>query len=181
MVFFNEYFQGVAEVELLGFSSKNPRYIPKEYLDQEVFTIFRTCHSYGDWVILSAMPRLIKQKYPNSKVIIPSPDCILKYFSPSNWKNKHDNPFNNVIEVFANNPYVDGMIDEIPKNFPVYHDHFRLYEENNPHIPLVKQMLSFWRFSEEEMQDCEPELYWSKEEIDQGNNIIKNLFEGKEF
>lgn len=181
MIQYNEYFQSTYEVSKLGYSSNNSYFIPKEYLEHKQFIIFRTCHSYGDWVILSAMPRLIKQKYPDCTVVIPSPNCISKYFNPNQWKNKHENPFNNVIEIFANNPYVDGMIDEIPIGIPVYHDHFRIYDNDNPNIPLIKQMLKFWRFEDYEMIDCQPELYWNSEEIKIGDSIIKKIFNSKEF
>jgi hypothetical protein len=181
MILFNEYFQSVEEVGRLGFPNTSSPTIPLEYLKNKQFILFRTCHSYGDWVILSAMPRLLKQKYPDCIVVIPSPDCISKYFSPSSWHYKHNNPFNNVVEVFKNNPYVDGMIDEIPQGMPIYHDHFRIYDPNNADIPLIKQMLKFWRFEDHEIEDCLPELYWDEEEQQIGDTIIKQLFDGKPF
>jgi hypothetical protein len=181
MIQYNEYFQSIAEVQKLGFSDTLDIRIPIEYLDNQQFILFRTCHSYGDWVILSSMPRLLKQKYPNCTVIIPSPECISKYFSPDTWLYRHANPFNNVIEIFKNNPYVDGMIDYIPQGIPIYHDHFRIYNENNADIPLIQQMLKFWRFEDHEMEDCQPELYWDKEEIAEGDNIIKQFFKNKPF
>jgi hypothetical protein len=181
MIQYNEYLQPVSSVSRLGFNESSEECIPLWYLNNGIFIIFRTCHSYGDWVILSAMPRLLKQKYPNCTVIIPSPNCISKFFRPEQWMNKHENPFNNVIEIFENNPYVDGMIDEIPAGMPLYHDHFRIYNEANPNIPLIKQMLKFWRFNEHEMTNCEPELYWSYEEKMQGDTIINNLFGTNDF
>lgn len=176
MIQSNEFFRPLKNVTRLGYPNTDPVYIPENYLYEGTFVIFRTCHSYGDWVILSAMPRLLKQKYPNCTVVIPSPSCLEKYFSPDPWKNKHENPFNNVIEIFTNNPYVDGMIDDIPNNIPIYHDHFRIYDESEPDIPLVKQMLKFWRFEEHEIDNCEPELYWTDEEKTQGELIVDNLF-----
>lgn len=181
MIFLNEYFQSIAEVSKLGFPNTSDIRIPNEYLDNQKFILFRTCHSYGDWVLISAIPRLLKQKYPNCIVVIPSPKCISNYFSPNNWHHKHENPFNNVIEIFKNNPYVDGMIDELPEGMPVYHDHFRIYDENNSSIPISRQMLKFWGFTDEEMEDCQPELYWDDEEITSGNSIIKKLFGSDEF
>jgi hypothetical protein len=172
---------GIAEVSKLGLSSVNPSYIPEEYLRNKQFLIFRTCHSYGDWVILSAMPRLLKQKYPDCTVIIPSPECIAKFFNPIQWMNKHESPFNNVLEIFANNPYVDGMVDDIPKGIPIYHDHFRIYDIDNPNTPLIQQMLKFWRFKDHEIVDCEPELYWTSDETAHGDLIIDNLFGVNDF
>ena len=57
-----------AEVDRLGFSIDNPSYIPDEYLEQENFIILRTCHWLGDWGIISAFPKKLKEKYPNCKV-----------------------------------------------------------------------------------------------------------------
>lgn len=182
MVQYNEYLQSISEVQKLGFpDTLNNIRIPLEYLEQKQFILFRTCHSYGDWVILSAMPRLLKQKYPDCVVVIPSPECIAKYFSPNSWLYRHKNPFNNVIEIFKNNPYVDGMIDYIPNEIPIYHDHFRLYNEQNIDIPLIQQMLKFWRFEDHEMEDCQPELYWDDEEKEIGDNTIKELFKNENF
>ena len=59
----------VADVKTLGFEAD---VIPDEYLKNEIFTVMRTCHGIGDWGIISAMPRLLKQKYPNCKVYLPS-------------------------------------------------------------------------------------------------------------
>jgi hypothetical protein len=176
MIQYNEYFQGIAEVKKLGFPDISDIRIPLDYLENKQFLIFRTCHSYGDWVILSSMPRLLKQKYPDCTIIIPSPECISRYFSPESWANKHSNPFNNIIEIFKNNPYIDGMIDEIPQGMPIYHDHFRIYNEQNADIPLVQQMLKFWRFEDNEMEDCQPELYWDNEEKKAGDELIKQYF-----
>lgn len=181
MVQYNEYFGFAGNVERLGYSNTTESRIPLEYLEDKQFILFRTCHSYGDWVILSAMPRLLKQKYPDCTVVIPSPECIRKFFNPNQWMNKHENPFNNVIEIFKNNPWVDGMVDEIPQGMPVYHDHFRIYDESNPNIPLIQQMLKFWRFEDNEMQDCQPELYWDSKEQQIGDALIQATFENKEF
>lgn len=181
MIFLNEYFQSIAEVSKLGFPNTSDIRIPNEYLDNQKFILFRTCHSYGDWVLISAIPRLLKQKYPNCIVVIPSPKCISNYFSPNNWHHKHENPFNNVIEIFKNNPYVDGMIDELPEGMPVYHDHFRIYNEKNLAIPIAQQILKFWQFTDEEMEDCEPELYWSDEEKKIGDFIISKYFGNNDF
>ena len=59
-------------VESLGFEQNENTFIPDEYLKNEHFIIMRTCHGIGDWGIISAMPRLLKQKYPNCKVYLPS-------------------------------------------------------------------------------------------------------------
>jgi len=176
MIQYNEFFQGSSETLKLGFPNDSNTRIHLDYLENKQFTLFRTCHSYGDWVILSAMPRLLKEKYPDCIVAIPSPECIGKHFSPDPWLYKHSNPFNNVVEIFKNNPYVDGMIDEIPYSMPIYHDHFRVYDPKNADIPLIQQMLKFWRFEDREMEDCQPELYWDEEEKKLGDEIITQVF-----
>ena len=56
------------ERDTLGFDVSDPSYIPDNYLDNQEFLVMRTCHGLGDWVIMSAMPRLLKEKYPNCKV-----------------------------------------------------------------------------------------------------------------
>ena len=78
------------EVAKLGFNKVSPLV---DY-HNEVFIIFRNCHGIGDWGIVSAMPRLIKQKYPNSTVVYPSKELLSKLFNPSQWGNWSD-PFNN--------------------------------------------------------------------------------------
>ena len=55
------------EVENLGFEESEGLRIPDEYLDKQEFTILRTAWGIGDWGIISAMPRLLKTKYPDSK------------------------------------------------------------------------------------------------------------------
>lgn len=161
----------IYETDTLGFPIEDAYYIPNEYLDARKFIVFRTCHSIGDWGIISAFPRLLKQKYPDCKVYIPSTKLLEEMYrgfkSWSHWSN----PYQNAGLVFKNNPYVDGYIDNI--NDEVFHDHYRIYDKNNIEIPLIQQMLNFWQFTKEEMEDYLPDLYFSKEEIDLGDSIIK--------
>ena len=55
----------VSEVESLGFEEAEGMRIPDDYLDRGQFVIMRGCEGIGDWGIISAMPRLLKEKYPN--------------------------------------------------------------------------------------------------------------------
>jgi hypothetical protein len=161
----------IFETPHLGFPIEDPSFISDEYLDKKEFIVFRTCHSIGDWGIISAMPKLLKQKYPDCKVYVPSTKLISKMFGRfSNW-NHWNNPFENAELVFKNNPYVDEFIDDI--NDEVFHDHYRIYDPNNIEVPLIIQMLKFWQFTDEETQDHLPELYFSPEEINIGNKIIE--------
>jgi len=167
------------ETDKLGFSMKDPSYVPDEYLKNKEFIVMRTCHGVGDWGILSAMPRLLKQKYPNCRVYIPSQKLLKKMFGkPTSWK-WWSNPYKNVNVIFDNNPYVDGFVDDISGD--IFHDHYRIYDDDDTDIPLVNQMLKFWQFTEDEMEDSRPELYWSDKEIELGDKIIKEYVGDKEF
>ena len=160
----------VKEVENLGFEESEGFRIPDEYLQQQSFTILRTAWGIGDWGIISAMPRLLKQKYPNCKVYIPSKALIKKIFNVDT---------NIAYDIFKNNPYVDEFKDEIEGE--IFHDHYRIYNLNKPNIPLVEQILKFWQFNKNDYEDSQPELYWSKEEQELGDKIIKKYVGNKEF
>jgi hypothetical protein len=154
------------EVAKLGFNKVSPLV----NYHNEVFIIFRNCHGIGDWGIVSAMPRLIKQKYPNSTVVYPSKELLSKLFNPSQWGNWSD-PFNNPGLIFKNNPYVDGEVDSIPGE--VFTDHYRIFDEDNMFIPLPEQMLKLYGFENSEIEDSCPELYFNSYEDIQRLNITK--------
>tara|TARA_Y100000310_G_scaffold231004_1_gene233527 strand:+ start:723 stop:1655 length:933 start_codon:yes stop_codon:yes gene_type:complete len=152
--------------EHLGFSSDDPFYIPDEYLDNLEFVVMRTCHGIGDWVLLSSMPRLLKQKYPHCKVYIPSKVMLEKVFG--NMLNSWGyNTFKaNIVPeiVFKNNPYVDGFVDK--NGSEIFHDHYKIFDKNKDEIPLIEQMLKFWQFTEDELQDTSPDFYPTDKEHD---------------
>lgn len=160
----------VEETDTLGFDKSEGLRIPDEYLDKQKFMVMKAANGIGDWGIVTAMPRLLKEKYPDCKVVVPSKKLLKKLFGQ-----EHDN----VHVTFDNNPYVDEFVDEI--NGEVFHDHYRIYDKDNPNIPLVKQMLTFWQFDEEQMKDSQPEMYWSDEEKELGNAIINEYVGNKEF
>ena len=81
--------------------------------------------------------------------------------------------------IFKNNPYVDGFREQIGGE--VFHDHYRIYDKDNTDIPLLKQMLKFWQFTDEEMSDSQPEMYWSDDEKMFGDKIILEHIKGGEF
>ena len=177
MIFFrnvNDKLYRVDEVNKLGFPNTNPSYIPDEYLEKQIFTIFRTCLGIGDWGVISAMPRLLKEKYPNCVVQIPSETLIKSLLEPyaSEWLKSWENPYKTMEYIFRNNPYVDAFVDTVMDE--VFHDHYRIYDEKNEDIPLVEQMLKFWQFSSDEYNDSAPELYFSDEEKELGESIIKS-------
>jgi hypothetical protein len=71
--------------------------------------------------------------------------------------------------------YKDYIIGEI------FHDHYRIYDKNNKAIPLTKQMLKFWQFEENEYQDYYPDLYFSDEEMEIGDDIINRFAGNSDF
>ena len=170
----------VGEVEKLGFENAEGLRIPDEYLERKEFTVMRTAHGVGDWGIISAMPKLLKKKYPDCKVYVPSVKLLEKLFGhhKDNW-GTWENPFLNVEYIFKNNPYVDGFKDYIIGE--VFHDHYRIYDKSKKDIPLTKQMLKFWQFEESEYEDYYPELYFSDEEKQIGDDIIYRLVGDKDF
>ena len=152
--------------ENLGFNVNNPLFIPDDYLNNQKFLVMRTCHGLGDWVILSAMPRLLKEKYPNCKVYLPSKKLLQNIFGDmlKTWGYGTFDAGDVVKNVFLNNPYVDGFVDEYGDE--VFHDHYRIFDESNDKIPLVKQMLKFWQFEDGEMIDTTPDFYPTEEEVE---------------
>ena len=159
----------IKETDTLGFEKSEGLRIPDEYLDKQEFMVMRTAHGIGDWGIISAMPRLLKEKYSDCRVVVPSKKLLKKLFGQDH---------NNVHVVFDNNPFVDEFVDEIDGE--VFHDHYRIYDKNNSDIPLIKQMLEFWQFEDKEVMDSQPELYWSFEEEKLGQSIINEyVYEDK--
>ena len=168
----------VGEVNRLGFEESEGLRIPDEYLDKLQFMVMRGAQGLGDWGIVSAMPRLLKQKYPTCKVYIPSPLFLSNLFNQPN-ESTWQNPYENVYNVFKGNPYIDGFKDFMLGE--VFHDHYRIYDKNKKDIPLIKQMLKFWQFNDDEIKDYHPDLYFTKEEKQFGDEIIKEFLGDKEF
>jgi len=167
-------------VERLGYNIMFPKYIPNSYLDNQEFVIFRTCLGLGDIGLMSAMPRLLKEKYPNCKIYIPSSELVLRVFKGFIARWRHwPFPQMNFYQIFKNNPYIDGETDFIPGM--IYHDHYRIYNDNVKDEPLLKQILRYWRFDDNESADYLPELYFSNEEKAQGDNFIREHFSNNSF
>lgn len=164
----------LGSVKELGFSIKTPMYIPDEYLEKQEFVIMRSCFGIGDWGIISNFPKKIKQKYPNSKVYIPSKKLLESIFGKRELFN---NTYDTVLSLFDNNPYVDGKIDSVQGD--IFHDHYRIYDDENINEPLLKQILRFWKIDDH--TDLQPSLYFSKEEIELGNKIIKEHVGNNDF
>ena len=157
----------IKDTENLGFEESEGLRIPDEYLKQKKFMVLRASDGIGDWGIISAIPRLLKQKFPDCQVLVPTKSYL---------KNLFGKDHNNVHVIFNNNPYVDEFVDEVSGE--VFHDHYRIYDKNKTDIPLAKQMLKFWQFTDNEMSDCQPEMYWSDEEKEFGDKIINRYVDG---
>lgn len=172
---YNNQVHSIGEVDKLGFSQDDPSFIPDEYLQQKDFVILRTCFGLGDWGIISAFPRKLKEAYPDCKVWIPSPELLRKMFGhlEKNWSSWSD-PFRVVHTIFDNNPYVDGFIDSFEDD--VFNDHYRIYKGDED-CPLIEQMLRFWQF--DDFSNIDPELYWTDEEKHLAKDIIKNHCDGE--
>ena len=150
--------------ENIGFSVNDAMYIPDEYLENKNFMVMRTCHGIGDWVLLSGMPRLLKEKYPDCKVYVPSSVMLKNIFGEmlNNWGYGTFDASKISEIVFESNPYIDGFVDEIDGE--IFHDHYKIFDESNDKVPLLKQMLMFWQFKDDEMLDTTPDFYPSEEE-----------------
>jgi len=171
---YNNQVYSVGEVNQLGFPLSDPSYIPDEYLDGREFILLRTCFGVGDWGIISAFPRKLKEKYPDCVVLIPSPKLLREMFGhlEQNWSS-WDDPFQVVHTIFDNNPYVDAFVDSFDGE--VFNDHYRITDGSD--VPLMEEILRFWQFNS--FEDIEPELYFSKEEMEFGDNIIKEHSDGE--
>ena len=178
---YNNQLFSAGEVPKLGFDVSSPYFIPYEYLDKQEFMVMRTCHGIGDWCLLSSMPRLLKEKYPNCKVYVHSPNLLKNIFGNllEQWGYKtYDSSFV-TLDIFKNNPYVDEFVDTYEGE--IFHDHYRLYDPNNSKIPLVEQILKFWQFQDHEIADSTPDIFFSQEEIKSGDDLILKFWDSSPF
>lgn len=184
MIFYrihNNQLYNAGEVNKLGFPITDPSYIPDEYLKQKEFVILRTGFAYGDWAIISAIPKILKMHYEGCKVYIPSAKFCEKLFGDMNAWGQWSDPFETPEIVFKNNPHIDGFIDEYEGE--VFHDHYRLYDPDDTEIPLIKQMLAFWQVNTAvyDEKQYQPELFFTKEEKASGDKIIKEYIGNNTF
>lgn len=155
---FNNGLYGV-QVENIGFPTANPSYIPDAYLKNGEFVVMRTCHGIGDWCIISAIPRLLKEKYPNCKVYVPNSNMLRTIFGDmlNNWGYGTFDASTISKVIFDNNPYVDEFIDGFDGE--IFHDHYKIFDPNNDKVSLTNQMMKFWQFKDDEMIDTTPDFY----------------------
>jgi hypothetical protein len=147
------------QTDEIGFSINDPSYVSDDVLENQRFMVMRTCHGIGDWVVLSAIPRLLKEKYPNCKVYIPSKKLMKKIFGDmlNTWGYGTFDASTISEVVFNNNPHVDDFVDEFKDE--IFHDHYRIFNPENDEISLAEQMLRFWQFEDDEMVDTTPDFY----------------------
>ena len=172
---YNNQLSLAGNTKRLGFNSNNPMFIPDEYLEKKEFIVMRTCHGIGDWCLISGLPRLLKEKYPDCKVYIPSSTMLKNIYGSmlDNWGYGTYDCSQITHDIFSNNPYVDSFIDSFEGE--IFHDHYRIYDENDDKIPLSEQMLKFWQFKKKEYLDSTPDIYFSKEEKSFGDKILGSL------
>ena len=172
---YNNQLSLAGNTKRLGFNSNNPMFIPDEYLEKKEFIVMRTCHGIGDWCLISGLPRLLKEKYPDCKIYIPSSTMLKNIYGNilNNWGYGTYDCSQITHDIFLNNPYVDSFIDSFEGE--IFHDHYRIYDENNDKIPLSEQMLKFWQFKKKEYLDSTPDIYFSKEEKSFGDKILGSL------
>ena len=172
---YNNQLSLAGNTKRLGFNSNNPMFIPDEYLEKKEFIVMRTCHGIGDWCLISGLPRLLKEKYPDCKVYIPSSTMLKNIYGSmlDNWGYGTYDCSQITHDIFLNNPYVDSFIDSFEGE--IFHDHYRIYDENDDKIPLLEQMLKFWQFKKKEYLDSTPDIYFSKEEKSFGDKILGSL------
>jgi len=182
---YNNKLYNIVELSKLGWTTDQEYPIaPDDYLKNEEFVIHRGCYSIGDWGIISAMPRILKQYYPNCKVYVTSEKFAENIYGPSN-KNAQNvwgmwlNPYENVKYIFDNNPYVDSFIDNFDGE--IYHDHFRIRELKNDVDPLILQMLRFYEINLNLEDDYCPEIYFSNEEIEEFEEFKRKTFGEVEY
>lgn len=182
---FNNTIYPVESVDKLGWSTDGDFfYPPDEYFERGEFVIHRGCHSIGDWGIITALPRLLKEHYPGCKVYVTSEKFIETLYGPPS-KNPQNvwgvwaNPYLNVRNCFNNNPHVDAFIDSFDGE--IYHDHFRIKNHLVLNDPLVLQMARFHKIDLGLDSDHIPEVYFSDDEVEQFEKVRREYFGNDEY
>jgi hypothetical protein len=174
----NDQFNKIGETDRLGYPYGTV--IPMDLTMDDEFPFTRCCFSIGDWGIISALPELLKTKYPNLKISLPSKQWLNLRVGQGTWAYENSEVSNNFDLIFANNPYIDYRFN-IGDHEVIHSDHSRIYRYDSE--PLVEQILRFWGFTEEELikYDTRPKLYFSKEEQEIGDSIIKQYIGSEDF
>lgn len=185
----NDKISSLGEVEYLGvpydsIQSGKVGTLPEDY--DGWFPFMRMCYSIGDLGITSGIFEALKQKYPNIKIAFASKDYTEHIFGTGwmdQWNyNTQNTGATNVDLVMANNPFIDKTIE--PGEFSVvFSDHDRSYTKlihdgekiRSCDEPLVEQILRRFGFTDDDFKtiDASPRLYFTPEEVNKCDNIIK--------
>ena len=166
----NDRFNHIGNTERLGW--KYGTTILPDLSDWDEFPFTRCCFSIGDLGIVSALPQLLKSKYPNLTISLPSSKWVKECVGQGTWAYQNSEVSDNLDLIYANNPYVDYRF-EPGQHELIYNDHHRCYRYETE--PLIEQLLRAWGFTEEEIEtiDSRPQLYFNQEEKEIGDSIIK--------
>lgn len=166
--------------------------LPEDY--DGWFPFMRCCYSLGDLGITSGIFEAIKIKYPKIKIAFASPEYTDYIFGPG-WTNQWDynkatTGFSNIETIMANNPYIDRAFG--PGEFDsVFTDHDRSYTSlihdgemiRSCDEPLAEQILRRFGFTDKDLIEIPstPKLYFTPEEIESSEAIIKQYVGSKEY
>jgi len=159
-------------------ADKNP--IPTNYDGWFPFSRMYS-FSIGDWAIISGLFELLKGKFPNMKIALPSKEWLQSIYPKQvldNWKHSSLDPLDYIDLIFKNNPYIDSRFNV--NEFPIiFSDHDRAF--TNEVRPLVEQIMLMFGFhlSSVDILDSRPKLYFSDDELDKCYNTIESTIGGK--
>lgn len=150
------------------------------------FPFMRMCYSIGDLAIVSGVFEALKTKYPKIKIAWPSNSYINHILGEgyiSRWNyNSTVTAESNIDTIMRNNPYIDKIF-EVGDFDRVFTDHDRSYTSlvddgemiRSTDEPLAEQILRRFGFTDEDIKtiDSRPRLYFSQEEVDKCEQIIK--------
>lgn len=196
-VIHNDKISSLGEVEYLGvpydsIQSGKVGTLPEDY--DGWFPFMRMCYSIGDLGITSGIFEALKQKYPNIKIAFASKDYTEHIFGAGwmdQWNYDTQNTgATNVDLVIANNPFIDKIIQ--PGEFSVvFSDHDRSYTKlihdgekiRSCDEPLAEQILRRFGFTDNDFKtiDASPKLYFTPEEANKCDNIIKEQIGSNDY
>lgn len=158
--------------------------LPEDY--DGWFPFMRMSYSVGDLGITSGIFEALKTKYPNIKIAWPSTNYIKNVLGESfisQWDyNENMTAVDNIMTIMDGNPYIDKIF-EIGEFDRVFCDHDRSYLKlindgeriTTAPEPLAEQILRRFGFDDNDIShiDSLPKIYFSKEEADICNSILK--------
>lgn len=193
----NDTIYDLGEVDYLGvlydkIINKEIGTLPDNY--NGWFPFIRMCYSLGDLGITSGIFEALKQKYPNIKIAWPSNEYIEHLLGTkilNTWSyNGKTSWTSNIRAVMANNPFIDKIF-EIGEFDTIFSDHDRSYTSliydgemiRSCDEPLAEQILRRFGFTDEDIAkiDTRPKLYFTPEEVEEGESIINKHVNTSDF